>query len=181
MWCLPPTRRVWNIDDSPQLGACVSPDKTKIVTGLGAVDWRATTRPLSKAHTVPPCSRISPFHWLGPCLADVPRHPGSSTRRHRVPTACVLHFNLAGRSLDTARVVYAEQAEVKASPAAMQFNCTQRSRPASSYYPSILTYPFPQGAHQNTLEVVPIVAISWVHLHPLVLALTRRVAPWFSA
>lgn len=33
----------------------------------------------------------------------------------------------SARSLDVIRLVYAEQAQVKASPLAMQFNCTQRS------------------------------------------------------
>ena len=35
-------------------------------------------------------------------------------------------LDLAGHSLDTVRVVYAEQAEDRASPAAMQFNFIQR-------------------------------------------------------
>ncbi|KAI9572407.1 hypothetical protein HD554DRAFT_2168030 [Boletus coccyginus] len=52
---------------------------------------------------------------------------------------------LVGRARSRAGIkypqLYAEQAEVKASPAAKEFNCTQR-------------------AHQNTLEVVPVVAIS---------------------
>ncbi|KAH0838145.1 hypothetical protein J3R83DRAFT_6396 [Lanmaoa asiatica] len=52
---------------------------------------------------------------------------------------------LVGRARKRASIaypqLYAEQAQVKASPAAMQFNCTQR-------------------AHQNTLEIAPIVTVS---------------------
>lgn len=67
-------------------------------------------------------------------------------------------LELAGRSPDAMRVVYAEQTEVKDNTAALQFNCTQRSPSRVSLCNAnscIL-----QGAHQNTLEVAPIVTLS---------------------
>lgn len=101
-------------------------------------------------------------------------HPDSNFLRYRysyVAASLVgTVFLLAGQSIVVSKArkaaqipypqLYAEKAEAAASPAANKFNCAQREALLS--FPSSITLTWTRflGAHQNTLEHMPIVLIT---------------------
>jgi hypothetical protein len=73
-------------------------------------------------------------------------------------------FTYASHLLTQLVPVYAESAQLTNNPAALRYNCVQHmsSSPASSQCVRDWLNPWLSGCHQNTLESIPLILISWV-------------------